>query len=160
MSRVSRHFQFTKRVWMSFLEYGGLEARSLQKLALRDAAYGRVTCELEIEKMHTNRFGTLHGGTIATLVDLVGSLAIASRGYFSTGVSTDLNCTYVRSGGVVGQRIHVEAICDNAGRSLAYTDVTFRDDTRRLFARGSHTKFLGKAASHPQNNLEELKAQS
>ena len=40
-----------------------------------------------------NRLQILHGGTIASMVDLGGSLAVASRGLFSTGVSTDLNGT-------------------------------------------------------------------
>jgi hypothetical protein len=38
-----------------------------------------------------NRLNILHGGTIASMVDLGGSLAVASRGLFATGVSTDLN---------------------------------------------------------------------
>jgi acyl-coenzyme A thioesterase 13 len=33
----------------------------------------------------------LHGGTIASMVDLGGSLAVASMGLFATGVSTDIN---------------------------------------------------------------------
>jgi len=33
----------------------------------------------------------VHGGAIACMVDLGGSLAVASRGLFTTGVSTDLN---------------------------------------------------------------------
>jgi acyl-coenzyme A thioesterase PaaI-like protein len=40
---------------------------------------------------HTqNRLKILHGGTIASLVDLGGSLAVASKGHYATGVSTDL----------------------------------------------------------------------
>ena len=38
-----------------------------------------------------NRLKTLHGGTIASMVDLGGSLAVASMGLHATGVSTDLN---------------------------------------------------------------------
>lgn len=38
-----------------------------------------------------NRLNILHGGTIASMVDLGGSLAVASMGLYSTGVSTDLN---------------------------------------------------------------------
>lgn len=33
----------------------------------------------------------MHGGTIASMVDFGGSLAVASMGLFATGVSTDLN---------------------------------------------------------------------
>lgn len=42
-----------------------------------------------------NRLNILHGGTIASMVDLGGSLAVASRGLYSTGVSTDLNGTWL-----------------------------------------------------------------
>ena len=38
-----------------------------------------------------NRLSIIHGGTIASMVDLGGSLAVASRGLYATGVSTDLN---------------------------------------------------------------------
>lgn len=43
-----------------------------------------------------NRLNILHGGTIASMVDLGGSLAVASMGLYSTGVSTDLNGEAVR----------------------------------------------------------------
>jgi acyl-coenzyme A thioesterase PaaI-like protein len=46
------------------------------------------------------------------MVDLGGSLALASRGLFSTGVSTDLNVTYLNSGGKVGDLIRGEVVCD------------------------------------------------
>jgi acyl-coenzyme A thioesterase 13 len=76
------------------------------------ASPGKVNFELDIEKEHTNRLGILHGGTIASMVDLGGSLAVASRGLFSTGVSTDLNVTYLNSGGKVGDTIRAEVVCD------------------------------------------------
>lgn len=76
------------------------------------ASPGKVHFELPIEKQHTNRLGILHGGTIASMVDLGGSLVLASRGLYSTGVSTDLNVTYLNSGGKVGDTIRGEATCD------------------------------------------------
>jgi hypothetical protein len=59
-----------------------------------------------------NRLNILHGGTIASMVDLGGSLAVASRGLFATGVSTDLNVTYLSSGGKIGDLIKAEVSCD------------------------------------------------
>ena len=50
--------------------------------------------------------------TIASMVDASGSLAVASRGLFATGVSTDLNVTYLNSGGKVGDTIRGEVLCD------------------------------------------------
>ena len=73
---------------------------------------GKVHFELPIEKQHCNRLNILHGGTIASMVDLGGSLVLASRGLYSTGVSTDLNVTYLSSGGKVGDLIRAEASCD------------------------------------------------
>lgn len=46
------------------------------------------------------------------MVDLGGSLAVASRGLFATGVSTDLNVTYLNSGGKIGDIIRAEVTCD------------------------------------------------
>ena len=46
------------------------------------------------------------------MVDLGGSLAVASRGLFATGVSTDLNVTYLSSGGKIGDLIKAEVTCD------------------------------------------------
>lgn len=62
----------------------------------------------------------LHGGTIASLVDLGGSLALSSRGLFSTGVSTDLNVTYLSSGGTIGESIY-KSVCYNVvGYNIIY----------------------------------------
>lgn len=49
---------------------------------------------------------------LTLLVDLGGSLAVASRGLFATGVSTDLNVTYLSSGGKVGDLVKAEVSCD------------------------------------------------
>lgn len=46
------------------------------------------------------------------MVDTGGSLVLASRGLYSTGVSTDLNVTYLNSGGKIGDVIRGEATCD------------------------------------------------
>lgn len=59
-----------------------------------------------------NRLNILHGGTLACLTDLGGSLAVASRGLFATGVSTDLSVTYLSSGGKVGDLLRAEVSCD------------------------------------------------
>ena len=52
--------------------------------------------ELTVSEEHVNRHETLHGGCIATLVDVVGSVAIATLGSFNH-VSIDINGTNTRS---------------------------------------------------------------
>jgi acyl-coenzyme A thioesterase 13 len=68
--------------------------------------------------LEQNRLNILHGGTIASMVDLGGSLAVASRGLFATGVSTDLNVTYLSSGGKIGDLIKAEVTCDKCMSGL------------------------------------------
>ncbi|KAL8347253.1 hypothetical protein RB598_000882 [Gaeumannomyces tritici] len=116
---------FVNAVMRSFWKESGLEPRLLGS--------------------NNNRMKAIHGGTLASMVDLGGSLAVASMGLYSTGVSTDLNVTYLSSGGVVGDRLTGTATCDKIGRTLAYTTVVFQDAKGELAARGSHTKFVAKA---------------
>jgi acyl-coenzyme A thioesterase 13 len=53
------------------------------------------------------------------MTDLGGSLAVASRGLFSTGVSTDLSVTYLSSGGKIGDLVKAEVTCDKCTFPLA-----------------------------------------
>jgi acyl-coenzyme A thioesterase 13 len=139
------------------------------------ASPGKVNFELDIEKQHTNRLGILHGGTIASMVDASGSLAVASRGLFSTGVSTDLSVTYLNSGGKIGDMIRGEVVCDKCtfgspwtlhrgqltflivGKTLAYTSVKFINKNDEIVARGSHTKFVAIAQNDEKNIVDQLK---
>ncbi|PQE11683.1 putative _thioesterase family protein [Rutstroemia sp. NJR-2017a WRK4] len=91
------------------------------------------------------------------MVDLGGSLAVASQGLHATGVSTDMNITYLNSGGKVGDTLKAVATCDKCeflprvrgvllvndwtvGKTLAYTSIQFTNAKGQLAARGSHTK--------------------
>ncbi|RDW66425.1 putative PaaI thioesterase family protein [Coleophoma cylindrospora] len=116
------------------------ENRSGAELRVTAAEPGRVDFELDIKKEHTNRLNIIHGGTIASMVDLGGSLAVASRGLYATGVSTDLNVTYLNSGGKVGDTLKAVVTCDKFGKTLAYTSISFTNSKGEVAARGSHTK--------------------
>ncbi|GAB1316100.1 hypothetical protein MFIFM68171_06310 [Madurella fahalii] len=141
--------RFVRSVLKSFMAESGLEPRLFGshdlQLRITNATEGKVDFELHITKDHTNRLKILHGGTIASMVDLGGSLAVASMGLYATGVSTDLNVTYLSGGGKVGEKIQATAVCDKIGKTLAYTTVTFRNQKGELAARGSHTKFVMQA---------------
>ncbi|MCJ1401488.1 hypothetical protein MMC11_004702 [Xylographa trunciseda] len=148
--------KFVRSVWESFRANSGLEPRLLDNLRVTAAQPGTVKFELDIQKEHTNRLGILHGGTIASMVDLGGSLAVASKGLFATGVSTDLSVTYLNSGGKVGDTLRAEVTCDKFGKTLAYTSIRFLNDKDELVARGSHTKYITLAWKDPNNIVEEL----
>ena len=90
-------------------------------------------------------------------VDLGGSLAVASKGLFATGVSTDLSVTYLNSGGGIGDKIRAEVTCDKFGKTMAYTSIKFLNDKDELVARGSHTKYVALAWKDGKNNVDEMK---
>ncbi|KAB8302192.1 hypothetical protein EYC80_005637 [Monilinia laxa] len=149
--------RFVRSVLKSFQESSGLEPRLFgENLRVTAAEPGRVNFELDIKKEHTNRLNIIHGGTIASMVDLGGSLAVASRGLYATGVSTDLNVTYLNSGGKVGDILKAEVTCDKFGKTLAYTSIQFTNSKGELAARGSHTKYVALAWKEPKNIVEEL----
>ena len=126
-------------------------------MRVTSATPGHVIFELPITQHHTNRLGILHGATIATMVDTSGSLALASRGLYSTGVSTDLSVTYPNSGGKTGDTIRGGVRCEKFGKTLAFTSVQFFNAKNQLVARGSHTKFVALAWKDEKNRTEELK---
>jgi len=148
--------KFVRSVWESFRASSGLEPRLLNNLRVTAARPGIVNFELDIEKDHTNRLNIIHGGTIASMVDLGGSLAVASKGLYATGVSTDLNVTYLNSGGKIGDTLRAEVTCDKFGKTLAFTSIKFTNNKDQLVARGSHTKYVTLAWKDPNNKVDEF----
>ncbi|KAB5582937.1 HotDog domain-containing protein [Coniochaeta sp. 2T2.1] len=151
MSRKLPPAKFVRSVLKSFMAESGLEPRLFgQHMRITDASDGKVDFELDIQQEHTNRLNIIHGGTIASMVDLGGSLAVASKGLYATGVSTDLNVTYLSSGGKVGDTIKATALCEKIGKTLAFTTISFKNAKGELAARGSHTKYVTQAwGAHP-----------
>jgi len=131
-----------------------------ENIRVTAAEPGRVYFELDIKKEHTNRLNIIHGGTIASMVDLGGSLAVASRGLYATGVSTDINVTYLYSGGKIGDTLKAVVTCDKFGKTLAYTSIQFTNSKGEIAARGSHTKYVALAWKESKNIVEELSPRS
>ncbi|KAF6073809.1 acyl-CoA thioesterase 13 [Phyllostomus discolor] len=117
--------------------------RILEKVTLVSAAPGKVTCELRVEEEHTNKFGTLHGGLTATLVDTISTLALLCTERALPGVSVDMNITYM-SPAKVGEDVVITAHVLKQGRTLAFASVDLTSKaTGKLVAQGRHTKHLG-----------------
>ncbi|ODQ73984.1 hypothetical protein LIPSTDRAFT_38857, partial [Lipomyces starkeyi NRRL Y-11557] len=71
---------------------------------------------------------------------------------YSTGVSTDLNVTYISPGGKVGTYHSDPFRCHKLGRSLAFNSVEFfKSHKYELFARGTHTKYIAAAMKDASN---------
>ncbi|KAF7298941.1 Glycosyltransferase family 57 protein [Mycena indigotica] len=146
--------RFTARVWKSFLENKGHDAQCFPNLKLISAKPGVVTASLQVEPYNVNRVGTgqlFHGGLILSLTDTLGSLAVATKGQYMTGVSTDIGTSFVRPAGRPGDILHMKSELIGMGKSLAYSRTEFTNSDGLLLAYGYHTKYVGKSSSHPKN---------
>jgi len=92
----------------------------------------------------------MHGGCIATLIDVIGTVAIATLADRS-GVSLSITVNYL-SPGPVGGAVEVESTVAKSGKQNAVAAVELRDAaTGALVAFGTHTK-----AMVPQSDLRPL----
>ncbi|KAL1922239.1 uncharacterized protein VTP21DRAFT_9778 [Calcarisporiella thermophila] len=152
---MAHRFNFVKSVWQAFLASGGHDAQTLGGMTLANTANGQITATLPVTPQHLNRLGSVHGGLIATIIDVGGSLAISSKGYYTTGVSTDLNVSYI-AGAKEGEELNILGKVDKMGKTLAFTSVEIRVG-ERLVAVGRHTKYVSPIHSNPQNDKDLLK---
>ncbi|XP_012313949.1 acyl-coenzyme A thioesterase 13 [Aotus nancymaae] len=117
--------------------------RVLGKVTLVSAAPGKVIFEMKVEEEHTNKLGTLHGGLTATLIDTISTYALLCTERGATGVSVDLNITYM-SPAKLGEDVVITAHVLKQGKTLAFTSVDLTNKaTGKLIAQGRHTKHLG-----------------
>ena len=100
--------------------------------------------KLTVGKQVTNPMGALHGGCIATLVDIFGTAAIALSAP-ECGVASSLSVQYVSSAAMKSTVAWTAEIVKR-GKRLVVVEVTARDRKGRLVARGCVTKTLRGAA--------------
>lgn len=113
---------------MSVLEVGG----------------GRVLCSVEVSEPLQNAYSTLHGGAAATLVDVVGTLALLSIDATRPGVSVELGLSFL-SPAPAGATVLIEGTVLKTGKRLGFTNVDIyyeREGKRVAVATGRHTKAL------------------
>lgn len=133
--------QFVRNVWKDMIANGGVEKVLFPGLTITHAEPGIVKGELKVEQKHLNRLGSMHGGVLSTLVDIGGSLAVASHNRFQTGVSTDISTTFISAAGKPGDTLNLLSRTDRLGRTMAFTTVELSRDGK-LVAKGNHTKFV------------------
>lgn len=133
---------------------------SFDALALRgltavnaDAAAGTLTARLPLRADLTNRYGTLHGGAAATIVDVVSSAAIVLTGS-DGGVSVTLDVTYLSPAPLAVGHVLAAARVRRVGRSLAVADVDITlPDGVTVVATGRHVKHVAAGRHVPRAKL-------
>jgi acyl-coenzyme A thioesterase 13 len=136
-----------------------LSSESFDRTALeglRDARFsdGRCRCAFPVGSEKTNRYGTLHGGCIATLVDVVSTAALVTQSDHP-GVSVNIDVAYM-SPGPAGEEVQVDATVVKVGANLAFMEVLITSADGKVVARGSHTKYLPRTNKSKQTRRAKL----
>mmetsp|Transcript_94060 Transcript_94060/g.162790 ORF Transcript_94060/g.162790 Transcript_94060/m.162790 type:complete len:184 (+) Transcript_94060:26-577(+) len=100
---------------------------------------GQVECKVTVGEAIWNTYGTMHGGCTATLVDVLGTMALLTKDPLRPGVSVEMSQTFLApaNGGDV---VTAVGIVTKYGRSLGFTEVRITDSAGKLLASGRHTK--------------------
>ncbi|KAM9987924.1 hypothetical protein ACTFIZ_003302 [Dictyostelium cf. discoideum] len=105
---------------------------------------GRIVMSMVVEQRHCNGLGTLHGGSIATLIDVISTLACINLDDINPGVSIELSTKY-STAAPEGRKIYIVSSNYRKGKNIAFTETTIyldSEDSGIVVAKGSHTKFL------------------
>ena len=91
---------------------------------------GKATTTMEVEEMHLNGVGTVHGGALFTLADFTFALAANSHGIVTVAINANISYFKAVNSGVL--RAEAREL-SSGGRIASYT-VDIYDDTRDLVA--------------------------
>ncbi|KAI8370320.1 HotDog domain-containing protein [Radiomyces spectabilis] len=120
------------------------EDQVAHSLSIVDAAPNKLIWEFTVEEIHCNQLGNLHGGCVATIIDICSSFAIlvheGKAKWSLIGVSTDLSVSYMR-GVPEGVTIRLECEVQRVGKTLANIYTKVYDDHGNICYSGSHSKY-------------------
>ncbi|KAL2842963.1 HotDog domain-containing protein [Aspergillus pseudoustus] len=146
-TEVSQPLQQVLNVWNRIRVNSPIYEFLLNDVDVYHAEEGSFSAKIEVAPKHLNSKGGLHGVFSACVTDWAGGLAIATCGLESTGVSTNINVSYLSSA-AVGDWLEIKGYANKVGRNLAFTTITISKLTRSgdttLVAQGSHTKYLAR----------------
>ena len=132
--------QGAKSLLGAFPSFGGRFDEVLKKVSIDKIENGEVQVSFVVDETHANGYGTLHGGFTATLVDVVGTLALISKDKDKAGVSLDINVSYMNAA-AIGQKVICIGRLLRIGQSFGFTQVDLiREEDGKLLATGRHTK--------------------
>ncbi|MEY3431432.1 MAG: hypothetical protein RIS53_330 [Bacillota bacterium] len=100
---------------------------------------GETEVHWQAKPDHLNRFGSVHGGALAGLIDAVA--AIASLTKMKRIVTIELNVSYVKAANI-STKIIAKGKVVHAGRSLLRTVVELFNTEGELLTRGNLTFFV------------------
>jgi len=123
-----------------FVANEGFDA-TVAGLKVERISSGQIDCTLEVHEGVLNGFGSLHGGCICTLVDVVGTMAFLTLNSTKPGVSIELNCSFL-SPTKLGETIRISGKVLKMGKNIGFSEVEIFNNEGKLLASGRHTKAL------------------
>ncbi|VDM08682.1 unnamed protein product [Wuchereria bancrofti] len=137
---ANKYLQLATKAFKSFDKFSGF-VRTCRVISVNE---GTVEVEMDVTNAHLNSSGQLHEGCLATLVDMVTSVAIMSSKIGDLGVSINLNMSYPNCA-KLGDTIVVNGILLHSNAKLAHTRAEIRRKSDNLLiAYGQHTKAFPK----------------
>jgi acyl-coenzyme A thioesterase 13 len=111
------------------------------------AGEGEIQCRVRVTPSAVNMFDTMHGGCLATLVDVVSTAALVTV-TGKPGVSVSITMNYVRAGAKDAE-LEVRSRVAKHGKRLA-TMITDVVDVAsgELCVTGTHVKSMGSGEAH------------
>jgi len=117
---------------------------ALLGLEVLDVGPGGVRVRMPVRESAFNSTGNLHGGSIATLIDVAAGTAAATGSSFHPGVNTivtaDLHVRYL--GRPHGTWVEASAKVIKAGRQLVVVECEVRDADERLIAAADFSSMI------------------
>jgi acyl-CoA thioesterase len=88
---------------------------------------------------HLNRFGAIHGGALAGLIDTVASIASLTK--LKRIVTIELSVSYIKAA-TISNTILAKGVVIQAGKSLIRPTVELFNEDNQLITRGNLTFFI------------------
>jgi len=104
------------------------------------AEAGEFRVFLDLEKRHTNKWGTAHGGILMSLLDV--SMARAAASYdpeTSAGVTIEMKVSFLQAGGALGMRLYGLGKVIHHTRTLAFCEGEVATADGKVVARATGT---------------------
>ncbi|CAL1147083.1 unnamed protein product [Cladocopium goreaui] len=100
---------------------------------------GHVECKVLVTEAMQNSYGTMHGGCTATIVDVLGTMALLTKDSQRPGVSVEMSQSFLAPA-KGGEVVFATGVVTKYGRALGFTEVRLTDVHGKLLATGRHTK--------------------
>jgi len=111
----------------------------LQSMRLTEVSWGQASLELALAAKHTQPFGLVHGGVVATLADAAGFWGVYSQLEPGLGMTTvELKVNYLSPTKAEGKLIG-QGKCIKLGRNLGLGEASISTDDGRLVAHATTT---------------------